>query len=103
MAEPFSWSKFFDFSPTALGKVFSIFLKITLFGLLGLGVWIWVKPHFTKPLPTTGITGNVETLNQDCSEQVCKAIVDTEKRIKQKEPWIKIRLWKIATIGLGGT
>ena len=102
MAEPFSWSKFFDFSPTALGKAFSIFLKITLFGLLGLGVWIWVKPHFTKPLPTT-IIGSGSNVIMDCSEQVCKAITDCEVRNKKAEPWIKIRLWKIATIGLGGT
>jgi len=49
MAEAFDIKKFFDFSPTALGKALSIGLKIAV--MLGL-VFLTVKPHFF-PNPST--------------------------------------------------
>jgi hypothetical protein len=105
MSEPFDIKKALNLAPAALGKSTSVVLKGVMVlvgvGLLGLGIWVIIKPHFTKPGPTTGITGNVETLNQDCSKQVCDAIVDTEKRVKQKEPWIDLD-FKIIRLSIPG-
>lgn len=59
------------------------------------------KAYFSKPEPSTGITGNVETLNQDCSKQVSDAIVETEKRMKQKDPWVDLD-FKIIRLSIPG-
>jgi hypothetical protein len=105
MAEPFDIKKAVDLTPAALGKSTTVVLKGLLvligIGLFGLGAWVIVKPHFIKQSPTTGITGNVETLNQDCSKQVNDAIVETEKRMKQKEPWVDLDL-KIIRLTIPG-
>jgi len=107
MAEPFSLIKAIDITPAALGKSTSVVLKgllvLAIIGLLGLGLWIVVKPHFIKPVPTTGITGDVQTLNQDCSPQVCAAIKDWESMNRKSSPWIELRFWKLLKIGIGGT
>jgi hypothetical protein len=105
MAEPFDIKKAVDLTPAALGKSTTVVIKGVLvligIGLFGLGIWVILKPHFIKPAPTTGITGDVGTLNQDCSKQVCDAIVETEKRTKQKEPWIDLD-FKIIRLSIPG-
>lgn len=105
-AEPASLKKAVDVSPTALVKSTSVVIKgLLVLGavfLFGLGVWVVIRPHFIKPQPTTSI-GNAGVVNQDCSLQVSQAIAQWEKDNKKAEPWIKLRLWKIAEIRLGGT
>lgn len=107
MTEPFDIKKALSLDLPSLGKstsvVFKGLLVLALIAGLCLGVWIIIKPHFQKQAPTTGITGNVQTLNQDCSEQVCKAIKDWEGQVRKANPWVELRLWKILKLGIGGT
>lgn len=49
-AEKFDISKFLDFSPTALYKVFGLGLKVLIIALIILGI-VWVKNLLFPPAP----------------------------------------------------
>lgn len=80
MAEPFDIKKFFDLSPTALGKAVSIGWKIALIGLLVFFLW-------------RGIFGKTQTQTQRLIvwpfsfSNITYAPQQSQKQEIKKRPW----------------
>jgi len=87
--------------PVIKKQVFRTIGVVCVLAVVGGGIYGIYRLIHPKPTTTNNTTiTNPGSVTMDCSVQVSKAITETEDRLKTKEPKIKIKIWKICSLGI---